>query len=85
MSGADSHVADDLMGALRGVRLSMQMNMSPKPVEPQLGAASFTCPHCGAVAHQTWYRLFLVNHERGDKPGFYDYGEIVSRIDLKKI
>lgn len=35
--------------------------MPPKEVLPTLGAASFTCPHCGALAHQTWdavYRLF---------------------------
>jgi uncharacterized protein DUF4145 len=30
-----------------------------KIVVPELGADSFSCPHCGAIAHQTWYRLFL--------------------------
>ena len=28
-------------------------------VEPQLGAASFSCPHCNKVAHQDWFSLFL--------------------------
>lgn len=33
--------------------------MTSKHVEPALGAESFSCPHCGAIAHQTWFRLFL--------------------------
>jgi hypothetical protein len=28
-------------------------------IEPQLGAESFSCPHCNMVAHQDWYSLFL--------------------------
>ena len=28
-------------------------------VELQLGADSFSCPHCNAVAHQDWFSLFL--------------------------
>ena len=28
-------------------------------IEPQLGAESFSCPHCNTVAHQDWYSLFL--------------------------
>src|ERR1700736_2549936 len=33
--------------------------MSSNDIEPQLGAESFSCPHCNAVAHQDWYSLFL--------------------------
>jgi hypothetical protein len=33
--------------------------MNCHDVEPQLGAESFSCPHCNAVAHQHWYSLFL--------------------------
>jgi hypothetical protein len=33
--------------------------MVPHDVEPQLGAHSFSCPHCNAVAHQDWFSLFL--------------------------
>ena len=28
-------------------------------IEPQLGAESFSCPHCNTVAHHDWYSLFL--------------------------
>src|ERR1700724_2840960 len=33
--------------------------MSSDSIEPQLGAESFSCPHCNAVAHQDWFSLFL--------------------------
>jgi hypothetical protein len=29
----------------------------PAPVTPTLGAISFSCPHCGAFAHQHWFHL----------------------------
>ena len=34
--------------------------MNSQNMEPQLGAESFSCPHCNAVAHQDWYSLFLM-------------------------
>ena len=33
--------------------------MSSQEDEPKLGAESFSCPHCNAVAHQDWFSLFL--------------------------
>src|SRR3984893_5893084 len=33
--------------------------MNSQNMEPQLGAESFSCPHCNAVADQDWYSLFL--------------------------
>src|SRR6516165_9963980 len=33
--------------------------MSSQDIEPRLGAGSFSCPHCNAVANQDWYSLFL--------------------------
>src|SRR5262249_34832163 len=44
-----------------------------EPVQPQLGAESFSCPHCGAFAHQTWYRAFLGNYGRDQKPSVFEY------------
>lgn len=29
-----------------------------KSVQPDFGAMSFSCPHCGALAHQTWYSTY---------------------------
>ena len=33
--------------------------MASKEIEPKLGAESFSCPHCNAVAHHDWFSLFL--------------------------
>jgi hypothetical protein len=43
-----------------------------KFVVPELGADSFSCPHCGAIAHQSWYRLFLDRCAKDAKPGIPD-------------
>jgi hypothetical protein len=32
--------------------------MTPKYVAPSISAHSFSCPHCGTFAHQTWSHLF---------------------------
>jgi Domain of unknown function (DUF4145) len=33
--------------------------MASQEIEPRLGAESFSCPHCNAVAHHDWFSLFL--------------------------
>jgi hypothetical protein len=34
--------------------------MASQDIEPQLGAESFSCPHCDAtVAHHDWFSLFV--------------------------
>src|ERR1700730_6587414 len=35
-------------------------------IQPQLGAESFSCPHCNTVAHQDWYSLFLKPENAGE-------------------
>ncbi len=30
----------------------------PKSISPELGAESFACPHCGAHAHQNWFKCW---------------------------
>jgi hypothetical protein len=39
-----------------------------KHIEPALGANSFSCPHCGAISHQTWFRLFLADMPKNYHP-----------------
>jgi hypothetical protein len=34
--------------------------------EATLGAESFSCPHCNAVAHQDWFSLFLKPENAND-------------------
>jgi hypothetical protein len=34
--------------------------MSAKHVEPAIDLVSFNCPHCGALAHQTWCNVYAV-------------------------
>jgi hypothetical protein len=33
--------------------------MPQKYIPPELGAQSFSCPQCGAQAHQDWFRLYV--------------------------
>src|ERR1700737_3911530 len=40
--------------------------MSSDSIEPQLGAESFSCPHCHALAHQEGYSLFLKQENATD-------------------
>jgi hypothetical protein len=45
----------------------------PKTIEPQLGLASFSCPHCGAIAQQTWWEVFIARYEGKSKPVILRY------------
>ena len=42
--------------------------MSPKYVAPSITETSFNCPHCGAFAHQTWFKLFHVRVGDSETP-----------------
>jgi hypothetical protein len=57
--------------------------MTATPITPVLGAKSFTCPHCGAIAHQTWYKLFLDTFENGSKPTM-PVDDVLQRIDANR-
>jgi hypothetical protein len=50
--------------------------MSGKSVTPSLGSKSFTCPHCGALSHQTWFRPYIDNYGKDQPPGMPDPGII---------
>src|SRR5262249_11285491 len=49
--------------------------MSSKPVEPQLGANSFSCPHCGAHARQYFLRPFAKDYDKGKGPSPLGYND----------
>jgi hypothetical protein len=48
--------------------------MAAKIVPPELGAQSFSCPHCGAQSHQTWFWLITKIYEKDAKPWMPDAG-----------
>lgn len=35
----------------------------PKTVVPKLGLESYSCPHCGALAHQDWFDCYDIERE----------------------
>jgi Domain of unknown function (DUF4145) len=42
--------------------------MTPKYVSPSISAHSFSCPHCGTLAHQTWFRLYGDDYTNDELP-----------------
>jgi hypothetical protein len=44
--------------------------MPKKEIVPALGFDSFSCPHvnCGAIAHQTWFKLYADTYEKDTRP-----------------
>src|SRR5262245_52174454 len=54
--------------------------MPPKTVTHTLGARSFTCPHCGAIAHQYWSAVYLDSYECDSKP-WVPGSEIITKIE----
>lgn len=46
---------------------------------PLLGKASFRCPHCGAIAHQDWYDLKALPHDK-KRPPFIPDANFVAQV-----
>jgi hypothetical protein len=42
--------------------------MAEKHVPPSIASVSFSCPHCGAHAHQTWYKVYAKRLDRNGTP-----------------
>jgi hypothetical protein len=42
--------------------------MAGKEIVPQLGPDSYSCPHCGALAHQFWFHVYPEQFKRDEKP-----------------
>jgi hypothetical protein len=52
--------------------------MQPGPIVPSLGAASFSCPHCGALAHQSWLSAWAKHYTLGTKPSPSTIGNMIT-------
>jgi Domain of unknown function (DUF4145) len=50
--------------------------MAAVTITPSLGSKSFSCPHCGAMAHQTWYQLYVVGYTDDTSPWMPEPGII---------
>src|SRR5713226_8389072 len=59
--------------------------MAAKEIVPALGLESFSCPHvdCGAIAHQTWFNLYVQGQKNGNRP-WLPGEEDLKRIKAKK-
>jgi hypothetical protein len=54
--------------------------MAGKIITPSLGDKSFSCPHCEAVSHQTWYKVYLDDYSKDQYP-WMPGSEILDDID----
>lgn len=50
--------------------------MSRAPVTPSLGAKSFSCPHCGALADQHWFKVVPDSYSKGAAPGVFTSDDV---------
>jgi len=57
--------------------------MGDKLAPPVLGAKSFACPHCGAMAHQTWFMLYAKGYENDQGP-WRPAADVIERIKQDK-
>jgi hypothetical protein len=59
--------------------------MAARQIVPALGLDSFSCPHveCGAIAHQTWYRPYVLRYEK-EKPPWFPTEEDLRRLKADK-
>jgi hypothetical protein len=54
------------------------MALAPKTIEPVLGRESYSCPHCGAIAHQDWFELHATAAQ--SPPSFVDLNHVAEVI-----
>jgi Domain of unknown function (DUF4145) len=59
--------------------------MAAKVVQPQFGAKSFSCPHCGALADETWYKVFVDSYRNEDVPSVPDPQTVESIVRAENI
>jgi Domain of unknown function (DUF4145) len=57
--------------------------MNTKTINPALGADSFNCPSCGALAHQNWFLVHGENFKKDNRPSIPD-AEALARVRAHK-
>jgi hypothetical protein len=57
--------------------------MAGKEVSPQLGLDSYSCPHCGALAHQFWFHLYPDYFKRDEKAVVISLAEVVEETNKR--
>jgi hypothetical protein len=58
--------------------------MAGKEVTPQLALDSYSCPHCGALAHQFWFYVHPQSFERDKTPRVIGYEEMRKFAVMKR-
>jgi Domain of unknown function (DUF4145) len=60
--------------------------MARKHVVPELGLNRFTCPHpdCGALAHQTWVKVYVDTYGKNESPYLPDAGKVANARKTKQ-
>jgi hypothetical protein len=58
--------------------------MAGKEIVPQLGVDSYSCPHCGALAHQVWFHVVPSGFSKGQKPHPISLADIKQFAALKR-
>jgi hypothetical protein len=59
--------------------------MSTKHVPPSLGVRSFSCPRCGALAHQTWFKLWADSYDKDEGPTAIDAAFLMQAKSVPKL
>jgi Domain of unknown function (DUF4145) len=58
--------------------------MAVKFIAPKITAEAFSCPHCGALADQTWYRCYADHTEKGEAPQVWTADQVARvKADLR--
>jgi len=53
--------------------------MARKSEPPAISKKSFSCPHCGALADQNWFRVYVSRINNGELP------HVASEEGLKRV
>lgn len=59
--------------------------MAAKETMPALGLSSFSCPHCGALAHQFWFHVVPDSFDRKSTPGVVERSMVDDFISNLKV